>query len=279
VIAWTPEQLSALTPAEKDELWQILAARARLASRESLAAFMEYVFGLEPAPHHRLLIEGLEAIESAKIRRLLVIYPPGHAKSTVTSIIFPTWYLGRHPRDSIAGVTITSTLAKLYDSAIANVIELNEGFRTVFPTVLPQRSRGWSSDGRFLHEQGVSRDPGDKDPQLVFAGAGAGIVGRRADGVLIDDVVDEEISRSDVMLEGRVRWIQSSLLTRLQPAAWRVCVGTLWREGDVVDTLRQTGDWITIIAKAESDAGRQVYAEVELPDDAAWRPTGFEAGE
>lgn len=276
-LGFTAQQLGQLTPDERAELWRALAARAREAARESLAAYGQYVFELDPAPHHRLLIEGLEAIERGDLRRLLAIMPPGHAKSTWTSIIFPSWYLGRHPRHSVAGVTITDQLAKLYDAAIANVLELNEGHRSVFPNVTPEKSRGWSSDGRFLRAP-EPREPGEKDPQLVFAGAGRGIVGRRAHGVIIDDVVDEEIVRSDTMLESRVRWIQSSLLTRLQPDAWRVAVGTLWREGDVVDTLRQTGDWLTIVAKAESPFGARVFAEVEIPDAVAWRPRGWQEG-
>lgn len=276
---FTPEQLAALTLDERTELWRLTAQRARAAARESLAAFMEYVFDLEPAEHHRILIEGLEAIESGQIRRLLCIFPPGHAKSTITSIVFPTWYLGRHPRHMLAAVTIADTMAKLYDGAIANVIEWNEGFRRVFPSVLPEKSRGWSQDGRFLRSVGApARDPGDKDPQLVYAGAGRGIVGRRASGVIVDDVVDLEIARSEPQLANRVEWIQSSALTRLQPGTWAVCVGTLWREGDVVDTLRQTGDWTSIVAQAESPNGAKVYADVEIPNGVAWRPKGWQEG-
>lgn len=276
-MTFTPAQIATLTPDERADLWRSMAARARSAARESLAAYSEYVFELEPAPHHRVLIDGLEAIERGDLRRLLVIFPPGHAKSTITSIIYPTWYLGRHPRAMIVGVTITDTLAGLYDSAIANVLEWNDGFRSVFPGITPEKPRGWSSDGRFLRAPGQTRDPGDKDPQLVFAGAGRGIVGRRSSGAIIDDVVDLESARSETILEGRVRWIQSSVLTRLQPTAWAVAVGTLWREGDVVDTLRQTGDWTAIVAKAQSPQ-RSVFADVEIPDGIEWRPQGWQEG-
>lgn len=276
---FTAEEIAALTPEERRTVWQAQARMAREAARESLAAYMSYVFELEPAPHHRLLIEGLEAVERGEVKRLGIIMPPGHAKSTIVSIGFPTWYLGRHPRDSVICVTLIDRLAKLYGDAAANVIEYSAGFRSVFPHVLAEKGRGWSHDsGRFLRVPGEPRDPGDKDPQLVNAGAGGGIVGRRADGEIIDDVVDAEIARSEVQMPQRVEWIQSSLLSRLQPGGWAVCIGTLWGEGDVVDTLRLSGEWSFVIARAESP-NRQVYADVEIADGVGWRPSGFREGE
>src|SRR5687767_26519 len=46
-----------------------------------------------PAPHHRLLIQALEAVERGQIKRLFVFMPPGSAKSTYGSVLFPAWYL------------------------------------------------------------------------------------------------------------------------------------------------------------------------------------------
>ena len=54
--------------------------------------------GFEPAKHHRLLIDKLEAVERGEIRRLLVMMPPGSAKSTYGSKLFPAWYPGPQPR-------------------------------------------------------------------------------------------------------------------------------------------------------------------------------------
>src|SRR5215471_13679340 len=100
--------------------------------------YMAYVFGLEPRAHHlawwhllvRLLNEsatarhfpavplpdgfGLEAMreradprtgeaEPAPVAapRLYVVAPPGHAKSTLFSQVFPCWYLGLHPDQTL----------------------------------------------------------------------------------------------------------------------------------------------------------------------------------
>jgi hypothetical protein len=53
--------------------------------------------GYQPAKHHRLLIEKLEAVARGEIERLAVFMPPGSAKSTYASILFPPWLLSQIP--------------------------------------------------------------------------------------------------------------------------------------------------------------------------------------
>ena len=53
------------------------------------------MYGVEPAPHHRLLMSKLVRVARGSIKRLAVFMPPGSAKSTYGSILFPAWYLAR----------------------------------------------------------------------------------------------------------------------------------------------------------------------------------------
>jgi hypothetical protein len=267
--------IGALSPADRYEYLRLAEERAARRARVSLGAFLEYVFEAEPAPHQRPILEALEAVERGELRRLLVIAPPGHAKSTIGSIVFPAWYIGRHSAETIVGVTTTDTLGDLYADAIAGVIEFQETYRSVYPAIFPDRKRGWSRDGRFVREAGVRRSPRSKDPSFLFVGAGGGVIGRRASGVVIDDPVDEAVARSELLLERRVTWVQRSVLSRLQPGAWAVCLGTLWTQGDVVDTLRASGEWTVIHMRALSDS-RHVRATVAIPDGVAWRPSRSE---
>ena len=60
------------------------------------------LFGQEkPAKHHALLCAFLQQVGRGEIDRLMIFMPPGSAKSTYTSVRFASWYLGRHPQDSI----------------------------------------------------------------------------------------------------------------------------------------------------------------------------------
>jgi hypothetical protein len=47
--------------------------------------------GLTPAAHHRFLLKSLDLITEGKVKRLLVLMPPGSAKSTYTSVNSDLW--------------------------------------------------------------------------------------------------------------------------------------------------------------------------------------------
>jgi len=235
-----------------------------------LDSFFRFVWRYDTPPHIELLIECLQALEDGEFDRFMVIEPPGHAKSTVTTLAFPTWYIGRHPDHSIIGATTTGTLAELYTDAIGEVIESDLRYRGVFPKVRPDLKRGWSKKGLF-----VTRPyrPGQKDATLAMVGAGGPIIGRRSDLMIIDDAVDQPVARSELMLAQRVEWVRQSVRTRLKPGGKLVMSGTVWAEADVMNTMRDLGTFVVLIMRALSDT-QQVYAELEIPDGIAWRPAG-----
>jgi hypothetical protein len=238
---------------------------------DRLDDFARYVFGVEPNPPAELWLQALEAVESGQIRKLCIIAPPGHAKSTYHSIIFPAWYIGRHPNDSLIGVTTTDGLGQLYGDTVRTTIDENPKFRHVFPDVIPWKDRGWSKDGFFVRSSEVARDAENKDSSLIYTGAGGPVIGRRASGVIVDDAVDEATARSETLLEARKIWVKRSVFSRLKPGGWRIVCGTLWAEGDVVDEAMQSGEYVVIHVRAVS-TGPEVDADVWIPNGVKWRP-------
>ena len=245
-------------------------------AREHLDDFARYVYGVEPAAHHGLWIETLEAVERGEIKRLCVIAPPGHAKSTYHSIVYPSWYLGRHYNESIIGVTTVDKLGTLYGDTVRSVIEEGGRFRSVFRDVEPWYARGWSTEGFFLRGPEKRRRE-HKDPSMIYTGAGGPIIGRRADGVIVDDAVDEKTARSEILLEARKLWIQRTVFSRLKPDGWRIVAGTLWAEGDVVDAAMQSGEYV-VVHMAALSTYPAVAADVWIPNGVAWRPSRYVEG-
>ena len=100
---------------------------------------------LQPARHHELLIDRLEAIERGDITRLMVLMPPGSAKSTYVSTLFPPWYLARHPQDSIVAASHTSELSERFGRRVRNII--NEHAATLGISLAPdiQAANQWET--------------------------------------------------------------------------------------------------------------------------------------
>src|SRR5438552_3669328 len=85
---------------------------ARNQAQQSLRAYIDYLeVGFRPARHHQLLIECLEAVARGEIPRLMVCMPPGSAKSTYVSCLFPAWYIGQNPVRSIIALSHNDDLA------------------------------------------------------------------------------------------------------------------------------------------------------------------------
>jgi len=48
--------------------------------------------GMVPARHHAMLLDRLGLVADGAVDRLMVLMPPGSAKSTYASLIFPAWW-------------------------------------------------------------------------------------------------------------------------------------------------------------------------------------------
>ena len=90
---------------------------------------------LKPARHHELLIDRLEAIERGDITRLMVLMPPGSAKSTYVSTLFPPWYLARNPDHAVVAASHTSELSERFGRRVRNII--NEHAATLNVALAP----------------------------------------------------------------------------------------------------------------------------------------------
>jgi len=111
---------------------------ARRRARESLIDYVRYLdLGFEPAAHHRLIIHELEAVERGECPRLMIFCPPGSAKSTYASVLFPAWYLGRRPQGSIIAASHTEELADRFGRRVRNLVA-SEAHRTISGVAIGQ---------------------------------------------------------------------------------------------------------------------------------------------
>jgi predicted phage terminase large subunit-like protein len=204
--------------------------------------------GLTPAAHHRFLLENLDQVSEGKVKRLLVLMPPGSAKSTYTSIIFPIWWFIQHPRSSIIAASHTAALVEHFSHRIQTLIDEHRQ-RIGFGLLTDDRSAGhWQTDA---------------GGEYFAVGVRGAITGRRADLAIIDDPVKSMGDADSPKHRQHVwDWYTAELTTRLKPDARIVIVMTRWHEQDLGGQLiaRGSEDWrvlrLPAIAEDRDPIGR-----------------------
>ena len=177
----------------------------------------------EPAAHHRLLMSRLIRVARSEINRLAVFMPPGSAKSTYCSVLFPPWYLARHPEHSILAASHTTELAEKWGRRVRNLIQ------EYGPELDIEVSEDNQAAGRWSIKQGG---------EYYAAGVGVGIAGFRADLAVIDDPVRSREDADSALIREKVwDWYKSDLSTRLKPGGRIVLIQTRWHEDDLAGRL------------------------------------------
>lgn len=216
------------------------AATELLTRRKVRGSLTEWVrhAGFEPAKHHKLLLDELEAISDGRNDRLMVFMPPGSAKSTYGSMLFPPWYLSRHPDHMVIAASHTHELAARWGRKCRNLVA-EHGF-----------SLGVSlADGDSAADRWSLASGGE----YFAAGVGGSVTGRRADLVVIDDPVrSREDADSETIRDKTLDWFRSDLLTRLKPGGRIVVIQTRWHEadlsGELLEAMKKGGDQWRVIS-------------------------------
>lgn len=206
------------------------AAKEMLTRRSIRRSLTEYarLQGFEPAEHHKLIIRELEAIARGESDNLLIFAPPGSAKSTYVSVLFPAWYLANNPQHNILAATHSVEFAERWGRRVRNDLNLNALVLGVTPDQTNQAASRWAltSGGEYY---GV--------------GAGVGISGFRADLGLIDDPFgSREDAWSETVRQKRWDWYIDDFSARLKPGARRVIMHTRWHEEDIAGRVLEQID-------------------------------------
>lgn len=254
---------------------QRLAAQELLKQEEaldSLSKFREYMeatasidFQHPPARHHQLIIRELERLERGEIRRLMILAPPGSAKSTYCSIQYPLWHLARAPQENILCASNSQELAENFNRRRRN-LALTPQWMALSQTKLAEDLQG---AGHF----GTQRQGG-----VRAAGVGSSIVGFRSHlNVLDDPIRGHEEALSSSALDKQWDWFHSEFRTRLVPSGRELIVSTRWAKKDIAGRLLATeGDTWTVLRlpmladSADDPLGRAI-GEPLWPE---WFPSG-----
>ncbi|MET3995035.1 putative phage terminase large subunit-like protein [Bradyrhizobium sp. S3.9.2] len=218
--------------------------------------------GYQPAKHHRLLIAKLEAVARGEIERLAVFMPPGSAKSTYASILFPPWLLAQIPTAQLLAASHTTELAERWGRRVRNLIADNKSILGLEPTEDNQAAGRWA-----LKTGG----------EYMAAGAMTGIAGFRALFGLIDDPIRSRQDADSILVRDRLwDWYLNDFRPRLIPRARQILIQTRWHEDDLAGRCLNHQHWevlsLPALAKSDDALGRS-------PGEPLWGDDDYGYGE
>ncbi len=156
----------------------------------------------------------------------MLFMPPRHGKSTLASIAFPAWHLGRNPEHEFISCSYSGSLAMSFSRKVRQVLR-EPSYKKVFEDTRLDK------DSQSVESWQTTQGGG-----YVAAGVGGGITGKGAHILLIDDPVkNREDAESENNREATWDWYTSTAYTRLAPGGGILVILTRWHDDDLAGRL------------------------------------------
>lgn len=163
--------------------------------------------------------------------------PPGSAKSTYASVLFPSWVMPRENWNVLAA-SHTTELAEKWGRRVRNLISEHA------LTLNAHLAQDSQAAGRWALDSGA---------EYYAAGVGTGIAGFRAKLGLIDDPIRSRQDADSELIRERIwDWYINDFCTRLVPGARKVLIQTRWHEDDLAGRALNHEPWHVIELPAEA---------------------------
>lgn len=232
---------------------------------------------------HRHHMEWVRVLEDPETYPgVVVVAPPGYAKSTWFSVIYPTWRIGASGGTVRMGlISNTATLAVGFSRAVQDSLQTPE-FRAAYPKVMPDRWRKWTESQWY-----VTGAPEGPNPTVLATGIGGAIQGKRFDEIILDDPTNQEEAGSQEIMAKQRRWLRGTLIQRfppgMRPPEWSdggrmVVVMTRWGQNDLLPELEDLGFKIVHMPAlgywdrtVDPETGEVVFGEAPLWPEAETR--------
>lgn len=173
----------------------------------------------EDLPKLRKLTEG---VRKDVCSRVMVMMPPGSAKSTYASVVFPTWQMGRRPDTEVILTGWGDPVCRRHGKRARQICKTSL-YRSIMASGLDPNTRA-AEDWMLTNNSSYKS-----------SGINSGVAGFRCDGLVWDDLTknrkeaDSQTIRNDVYNA----YIDDAR-SRKKPHAWEVGIGTRWHEDEIM---------------------------------------------
>ncbi len=171
--------------------------------------------------------------------------PWGHGKSAGLVVPLTAWLIGTNPNLRVKIVCSGKELAYERVGAIKNLIE-SPAYKEVFPSAKP--GGRWTSD-----ELTLQRDAGHSDPTVQAKGIFSKGVGKRADVLIFDDVVDQLNAATPEQRLKVKEFIGRTWMGRLTQQGKVLYISTPWNIDDASHELVKRPQWCFLVQEVRDD--------------------------
>lgn len=163
-------------------------------------------------------------------RFVAVAAPRGHAKSTVTSLFYVLHTALYKKKKNIVLISASEDMAKKFLRRVKDELEFNKEINFFFGN---QKSDKWSETEIKL-TNGVTIHAKGREAQLRGLIDGA----NRPDLIILDDIEDDELIRSELRRQDLEEWFNGAVLPSLDPNSGQVIfIGTILHEDSLLSRL------------------------------------------
>lgn len=219
------------------------------------------------AGHHYLICSKIQDLVEGRIPNLMLLFPPGSAKSTYADVVAVPWYMGKYPRKHVILASYASEIAKKQGRRARQLIR-SKSYQNLIGATLRK-------DQNAADEWAL-----DNGSEFMAGGLLSGLTGNRAWlGILDDPIRGREAAESQTIRDKTWDAYTDDFCSRLVPGAPQIMILTRWHEDDPAGRILPEG-WSGESGWFDGRDGRRWYviccpAIAEREDD----PLGRQIGE
>lgn len=219
--------------------------------------------------HHTALCEKLEQFGRGEIKKLMVLMPPQHGKSQLTTRHFPSYLLGIKPKTKICVCSYSATLAQSFNRDIQRIID-DIPYHEIFPeTILNQSNVTTDAHGAYLRNSDIFETVNFRG-FVKTVGVGGSLTGTPIDVGIIDDPFKDREEAMSIRIRDKVwSWYTDVFRTRLHNNSQELIIMTRWDSDDLAGrVLKQENDWEVITFQAIKE--REIPGDPRQIGEALW---------
>jgi len=216
--------------------------------------------------HHELMLRKMQALAVGQIPNLMLLFPPGSAKSTYADVVFVPWFMAKFARRNVILASYASDIAKKQGRRARQLIKSPS-----FANLMEVELKG---DQSAADEWALSNGS-----EFMAGGLLSGLTGNRAAlGILDDPIRGREAAESQTIRDKTWDAYIDDFCSRLIPGAPQMMILTRWHQDDPAGRILPE-DWAGESGVFEGRDGRTWHvlccpALAEHPTDPLGRKPG-----